>query len=75
MNYTILHSFHRPIGVGIYGHPSYDVSEYLLEAFYLEEEIDHFLIDTTEFEDKIDRDNFEGSPVKVIEILYKIIIC
>lgn len=27
-------NFHRPIGIGVYGHPSHELSIYLLEVFY-----------------------------------------
>lgn len=47
-------SFKRPIGIGVYGHPSHDVSTYLLEATYSDEDDiddDFFSKDRLSFED------------------------
>lgn len=40
----IPNSFKRPIGIGVYGHPSYENSTYLLEIYYdteIEEYVDY----------------------------------
>lgn len=33
-------SFRRPVGIGVYGHPSHEKSEYRLEAYYVDEKLD-----------------------------------
>lgn len=40
-------SFGRPINIGVYGHPRYETSLYVLTAvFHSDDEIDHFAVDT-----------------------------
>lgn len=49
---TLHFSYKRPIGIAVYGHPSYEISEYSLEVVYRQgKEIFVFEEEREEFED------------------------
>ncbi len=45
-------SFGRPINIGVYGHPRFEESHFVLKAQGREEEYDHFRDDPEEYADR-----------------------